>query len=135
MQTLLVDVKDNTAPTSIKVAETSFGKDISISRGKNGQMFVITVAGGGTKPLELDGHFTGWKAAEDAIKGYVDSGNGRYATAENVKLSEQKPGDIKPTLTKRPKISMQAPPETITEPEVAAVVSTSTPDFMAPASE
>lgn len=117
MQTLLDDVKDNTAPTSIKVAETSFGKNISIARGKNGQMFVIDVAGGGTKPVELEGHFTGWTAAEEAVKRYVDSGNGRLAPAKGVTLSEKNPDDVKPTMTKRPQMKMQ------------------TPDFMAPASE
>lgn len=88
---------------AVKVAETSFGKAISITRGRDGRMFLIVVEGGGTKPTELDGHFTHWDAAEAAIKLYVDSGNGRYvAKADAVKH----PKSMLPSTTKRPKLKM-----------------------------
>jgi len=95
--------KDNTAPTSLKVGETKFGKDISISRCKSGRMFQIDVSGGGTKPVELTGHYTSWTEAENAVRFYVDSGNGRVAEI----LKEKQSGDSLPPLTDRPKLKME----------------------------
>ena len=101
MQTRSVD---STAPTSVKVAETAFGKSIKISRGKDGRMFQIIVDGGGIKPPVLDGMFTRWTDAENAIKLYVDSGNGRYTAKPDVTVKH--PESVLPSTTKRPKIPM-----------------------------
>ena len=95
--------KDNTAPTSLKVGETKFGKDIRISRCANGRMFQIDVAGGGTKPDELQGHYTSWTEAENAVRFYIDSGNGRVAEV----LKEKQPDDPLPPLADRPKLKME----------------------------
>lgn len=97
------DQKDHTAPTSIKVGETSFGKDISISRCKGGRMFQIDVAGGGTKPPELCGLFTGWTDAENAVRFYIDSGNGRYAGA----VKDKEPEALMNPITERPKLKLE----------------------------
>lgn len=95
---------------AVKVAETAFGKAISITRGKDGRMFLILVEGGGTKPTELEGHFTNWDAAEAAVKLYVDSGNGRY-TAKKVAVKQ--PQSVIAPLTPRPKLKMNTPQETV----------------------
>ena len=41
----------------------------------------MEVAGGGLHPPVLSGYFTRFSDAEDAVKKYVDSGNGRYTAA------------------------------------------------------
>lgn len=96
------DKQDHTAPTSVKTAETAFGKDINISRCKNARMFQIDVAGGGTKPPELGGLYTSWNEAERAIRFYIDSGNGRYAEALKPSVEDS----ISP-LADRPKLKLE----------------------------
>ena len=94
---------DSAAPRSIQVAETAFGKAISIARGKDGRLFIIEVAGGGAHPPILSGHFTRFSDAEDAVKKYVDSGNGRYtASPTRSKLKMQAPAATAATTTQPP---------------------------------
>lgn len=115
-------VVDKTAPNSVKVAETRYGKDIKISRCKNGRLFQIDVAGGGTKPPELDGHFTRYADAEDAVKRYVDGGNGRVSSkvAPIVDFTA-KADSVLPPLTPRKKLTLTPKEEPALEPEFPVI--------------
>ncbi len=62
---------DNTAAATMLVACTKFGKDITITRGRFGRMFEIAVVGGGSKPPTLEGMFTGYDQAFEAVQRYV----------------------------------------------------------------
>lgn len=80
---------DSAAPAAVQIAETAFGKPISIQKGKDGRMFLIHVGGGGEMPPLLSGFFTRWNEAEDAIKRYLDTVSGRYVAKPRPALRTQ----------------------------------------------
>lgn len=86
---------DHAAQTVINIASTRYGKTISITRGRFGRMFEITVDGGGTKPPMLSGMYTEYAKAYQAILAYV------YEARD---YQEGQP------LLKRPKVAMNTTP-------------------------
>lgn len=58
------------APTVTVVGQTKGGRDIKISRTKDGRFFSISFEGGGVVPPELDGLFTNYANAEWAVNTY-----------------------------------------------------------------
>lgn len=63
--------KPNTnAPTTTVVGQTKGGRDIKISRTKDGRFFTISFEGGGVVPPELDGIFTNYNNAAWAVDAY-----------------------------------------------------------------
>lgn len=66
----------------VKKVVTSFGKELTIRRCADSTLFKVEMSGGGRMPKELNGKFTSFRSAEEAIDGYAASGKAKETSDE-----------------------------------------------------